>query len=137
MLPYAPIYLLSAVGVIAMIRASRSLSAAVIFVCGTYVLSIALPIVNVHGWTGGWSPPARFLLPVLPLAALAIPAGMRMAPSAIVTLLVILQVGIDGYAWQNPKILWNDGDGRAAVCAKGVARLCDYVPSFIGAPRRR
>jgi hypothetical protein len=43
---------------------------------------------------------------------------------------IALQVAIDGYAWQHPKNLWNDGDGVAAVCTRGGIPVCGYLPSF-------
>jgi hypothetical protein len=44
--------------------------------------------------------------------------------------LLVLQVAIDGYLWQHPKNLWNDGDGIAAVCSRDGARFCGFLPSI-------
>jgi hypothetical protein len=43
---------------------------------------------------------------------------------------VTLQVAISAYAWQHPKILWNDGDGRAAFCEQLGDPACGYLPSL-------
>jgi hypothetical protein len=84
---------------------------------------------NVHGWTAGWSPAARFITPIVPLLAVPLTFALVRMPQALVVLLVAMQLTIDGYMWQNPKNLWNDGDGVAAVCERGGARFCGYLPS--------
>jgi hypothetical protein len=72
---------------------------------------------NIWGWQGGFSPAARFLVPVAPLLWVAVHAhamrAMR-AGKALVIALVALQVALDLYVWQFPKTLWNDGDGLTA-----------------------
>jgi hypothetical protein len=104
----------------------------VFLTAGFYVALIICPLTNVHGWTGGWNPAARFLTPITPLLGLLVFAGLRAAPRAIVVAVVTLQVAISAYAWQHPKILWNDGDGRAAFCEPLGDRACGYLPSLAG-----
>jgi hypothetical protein len=53
------------------------------------------------------------------------------APRPVVAAAVVVQVVISAYFWQNPKNLWNDGDGIAAVCERGGFTLCGAVPSFV------
>jgi hypothetical protein len=48
----------------------------------------------------------------------------------VLALVFVLQIAIDAYAWQTPKVLWNDGDGTAAFCARGGAAVCPYLPSI-------
>src|SRR5690606_37975575 len=98
-------------------------------VAACYLALLCLPVTNAHGWTGGWNPPARFLTPIVPLLGIALCAALSVArgPFAIV---VALQVVISAYMWQHPKDLWNDGDGIAAVCERGVVTRCEYLPSF-------
>jgi hypothetical protein len=81
-------------------------------------------------WTGGWSPAARFLAPVVPLLGIAVAAAIPVLPRALLIAIVALQITIDAYAWQHPKNMWNDGDGVAAVCARGGMTFCRYLPSF-------
>ncbi len=88
------------------------------------------PLTNAHGWTGGWNPAARFLTPITPLVGLCVFAGLRTAPRAVAVIVVALQVAVSAYAWQHPKILWNDGDGRAAFCEPLGERICGYLPSI-------
>jgi hypothetical protein len=94
-----------------------------------YIALILWPVTNVHGWIGGWSPAARFMVPIVPLLALALPSAFVHTPRALLAALFVLQIGIDGYMWQNPKNLWNDADGVAAVCTRGRMTFCDWLPS--------
>jgi hypothetical protein len=57
--------------------------------------------------------------------------GVRTIPRAVLIAVVVVQIGIDGYFWSHPKNLWNDGDGIAAVCSRGGAPFCPYLPSFV------
>ena len=114
LLPYAPIYLMAIAGAVALARSRRDVLRAIAFVAAVYVGMIACPITNVHGWTGGWNPAGRFLTPVLPLAGMVVVFGLRSLPRLLVVAAIALQIVIDAYVWQHPKILWNDGDGRAA-----------------------
>jgi hypothetical protein len=131
LLPYAPIYVLAALGAVALLRSRRSVALPALFIAGVYVALILLPLTNVHGWMGGWNPAARFLTPIVPLLGLFVFAGLRAAPRALAVPLTILQIAISAYAWQHPKILWNDGDGRAAVCEITGSTRCDRLPSFV------
>ena len=130
LLIYGPIYVLAAGGLLALWKARSNLFHQILIVCGVYVLLILLPITNVHGWAGGWSPPARFLTPIVPLLGVAVFVGLRTTGLVVLALVVAAQIAIDAYAWQHPKILWNDGDGRAAFCERTGERLCRALPSF-------
>ena len=88
------------------------------------------PLTNIHGWTGGWSPAARFVTPIAPILGLFVFAGLKATPRPLAAAVVALQIAISAYAWQHPKILWNDGDGRAAVCEPLGAGACAYLPSL-------
>lgn len=132
LLPYAPIYVLAIVGVVVLARSRPALMWRICTVAGCYVLTVILPITNVYDFTGGWSPVARFLVPVVPLLAIALAAAIRVTPGMLLVPLIVLQIAIDSYAWQYPKNLWNDGDGVAAICSRGGLPVCAYVPSFVG-----
>ena len=127
---YAPVYVLAIWGAISLVRARRDLAFSIFLVVGVYVALLICPLTNAHGWTGGWNPAARFLTPITPLVGLCVFAGLRTAPRVIVVIVVALQVAVSAYAWQHPKILWNDGDGRAAFCEPLGERICDYMPSI-------
>jgi hypothetical protein len=130
LIPYAPIFILVAVGAVVLWRTRRALLLQLTWVIAFYVLLLCLPSVNAHGWTGGWSPAARFLTPVVPLLAILLCAGISSVPRAALVPLMALQIGISAYLWQHPKDLWNDGNGVAAVCQRGTGTFCRYLPSF-------
>ena len=121
---YAPVYVLAIWGAISLVRARRDLAFSIFLVVGVYVALLICPLTNAHGWTGGWNPAARFLTPITPLVGLCVFAGLRTAPRAVAVIVVALQVAVSAYAWQHPKILWNDGDGRAAFCEPLGERIC-------------
>jgi hypothetical protein len=135
LLPYAPILILVPLGLATM--RDRRIAAAIVFTSLCYVALILWPVTNVHGWTGGWSPAARFMVPIVPLLALALPSALLHTPRLLVATLVALQIGIDAYMWQNPKNLWNDGDGVAAVCSRGGMTVCKWLPSVTTWDRNR
>ena len=125
LLIYAPFLVLAALGLFVM--RPRSIPRAVIFICGCYLAPVLWVVTNVHGWQGGWNPAGRFMLPLVPLVALALPAAFAAVPRAALIVLLALQIVLDGYLWQNPKQLWNDGDGVAAICSP--TGLCRWLPA--------
>jgi hypothetical protein len=127
LLPYAPILILVPLGLVTL--RDRRVAGAIVLCSVCYVGLILWPVTNVHGWTGGWSPAARFMVPIVPLLALALPSAFLHTPRLLLAALMALQIGIDAYMWQNPKNLWNDGDGVAAVCSRGGMTLCRWLPS--------
>jgi hypothetical protein len=130
LLTYAPVYLLALWGAFALKNVNRDVSRSLFLIVGVYVALIICPLTNVHGWTGGWNPAARFLTPIAPLLGLFVFAGLRAVSKGIAVAVVTLQIVISAYAWQHPKILWNDGDGRAAFCEQAGDRVCSYLPSL-------
>jgi hypothetical protein len=124
---YAPIYALALAGLIVI---DRSMARRLLLVEGCYLALVLNPITNVHGWTGGWSPAARMLVPIVPLLAVPLLAALRALPRPIVVAVIAVQIAINAYMWQNPKNLWNDGDGIAAICARGRLAICEYLPSL-------
>ena len=130
LLVYAPVYVLGLFGVRTLLSTRRDEALSAVLTVGLYLALVICPLTNVHGWTGGWSPAARFLTPVAPLLGLFVFAGLTAAPRPLAAAVVTLQIAISAYAWQHPKILWNDGDGRAAVCEPLGAGVCAYLPSL-------
>lgn len=114
---YAPVYLLALPGLLITARRQPQLFVDLSIVSVLYLAPVLLPQTNVHGWTGGWSPAARFLVPIVPLfwVALFACASRAAQPARIITLmLVALQIAIDAFVWQFPKTMWNDGNGTSA-----------------------
>jgi hypothetical protein len=137
LVPYAPVFILAPMGLIRLAKTQPATAGAVAVVLASYIAFILFPVTNVHGWTGGWSPAGRFLTPILPLAAIGIAVSIGSLPRIVTVPLIVLQVGISAYFWQNPKNLWNDADGVAAVCARGGFTVCERLPSFVTPDDRR
>jgi len=129
LLIYAPVYALAIAGLAV---TERAVARAIVIVAGCYLALILFPVTNVHGWTGGGCPAGRFVLAIVPVLALPLYAAMRAFPRALVLVVAIAQIAISAYMWQNPKNLWNDADGVAAICSRGGLAVCSYLPSFIG-----
>ncbi|HEX9368402.1 MAG TPA: hypothetical protein VF921_17355 [Vicinamibacterales bacterium] len=131
LLPYAPVFAIALVGIVALWRTDRPLARSLGIVAGGYLLAVVLPLTNPIGWTGGWCPAARFMTPIVPLLALGLVRGFAVVPRPLVIGVLALQVALDCYFWQYPKNLWNDNDGQAAICQRGGLRGCGYLPSFV------
>jgi hypothetical protein len=135
LLPYAPIYLLLPLGCMSLWRLDRELSIETSVVVAAYVGTMALPVLNPHGWRGGWTPAARFLVPVAPFLAIVVFAAVarvRRLPLAV-RALALVQIGIDVILWRRPGLLWNDGTGTSALLSyldRGSGRLSQYLPSL-------
>jgi hypothetical protein len=121
LLAYAPMYLLAAAGLLirwgtpATWHLRPATCAAIVLV--SYLLPVLLPMTNIHGWTGGWAPAARFLVPVAALLWVSVYAMAIRASGVsaiVVNVLIALQIAINLYLWQYPKAFWNDGDGVTA-----------------------
>jgi hypothetical protein len=136
LLPYAPVYLLAPAGWVALWKRDRELCVEISIVVGAYVGIMTIPVLNAHGWRGGWSPAARFLVPVAPFLAIltfAAVAHLRRLPT-IVLVIVGAQVCLDAFLWQHPALLWNDGYGTSAFLRYldgGTGRLSSSLPSLL------
>jgi hypothetical protein len=137
LLPYFPVAILALWGWRSLRNGNgngngnEDLTRSLLLVGAAYVITVVSPLTNSHGWTGGWSPPARFLVPVLPLLAIVVIRGLSVAPRAIWAPLVAIQLVLNLYFFSYPKNLWNDGNGIAAVCTRGGATFCGLLPSFV------
>jgi hypothetical protein len=69
LLTYAPLYLTLLPGSILLWRTSRRRCAELLMLIAGYIIPVAIPALNAHGWQGGWAPAARFLVPISPLLA--------------------------------------------------------------------
>lgn len=128
---YAPVFILAPLAAFSWPREQRRPGIAAAFLIAAYLLPILSPLTNVHGWTGGWAPAARYLVPVVPLLAIGVAIALKRTPRLVAAGVVALQIVISAYFWQAPKNLWNDGDGFAAVCERSGRSFCHYLPSFV------
>lgn len=84
-------------------------------------------------WWAGFSPAARFLLPVVPWFALALALAARhRSVRWAVALLLVPQILIAAYSWQHPRVLWPQGDGhnRALEALPLGETVASFLPSF-------
>jgi hypothetical protein len=115
LVPYAPCYLLAPAGWVWLRRRHPDVAAESLLLVGAYMLPVLLPMTNVHGWRGGWSPAARFLVPVAPFLGLALAFGVAHAPRIIAGAILAAQACLDAYFWSQPKLLWSMEDGATDV----------------------
>jgi hypothetical protein len=135
LLPYAPLYLLVPAGWLALWTRDHEFCVDLSVVMATYVGIMTVPLFNAHGWRGGWSPAARYLVPIAPMLGILAFSAAAYAPRlpAIARSILALQVALDVILWQHPKLLWNDGVGASALCRYldgGTGRLSSYAPSL-------
>ena len=136
LLPYAPIYLLVPAGWLALWKRERDLCVALTLVVAAYVAVITIPLLNAHGWRGGWTPAARYLVPVAPFLGVLAFAAVAWVPRLppVVLVIVCVQVVLDAVLWQHPGLFWNNGIGRSALLAfldRGTGYLSAVTPSII------
>ncbi|HLA79060.1 MAG TPA: hypothetical protein VJU18_15895 [Vicinamibacteria bacterium] len=135
LLTFGPIHLLLLAGVIVVWREGRGTALRTILPVGAYLVFVALPMTNVHGWRGGWSPAARFLVPIMPWVALLGFRAVAALPRWPLGLraLVAVQCALNAYLWQHPRLLWNNGDGTSELLARfsiGSWKVAEWVPSW-------
>jgi hypothetical protein len=112
----APIYLLAAAAWLLLRRRSKTESMELLWLIGAYLVFILMPITNVHGWRGGWSPAARFLVPVAPFLALGVPLLLLKRRGRWVAIAIVcLQVAFDAFFWGHPMLLWSEWPGPAPL----------------------
>ncbi len=132
LLPGAPVYALAPAGLWLLWRAAPGRASEMGALTLAYFLSILAPTINVHGWRGGFSTPARFLVPIAPFLGVFVLTAM-LAPRARVLgpLLGLAQVAFAVVFWQRPMLMWANGTGRAAFAeALGGEWLVRTLPSW-------
>ncbi|MET0552118.1 MAG: hypothetical protein ABW221_03715 [Vicinamibacteria bacterium] len=129
LLPYAPVFAFCLPGLVRLVRERTRLA----------VVSTALALVVVgtagswHMWRGGFNPPARFLVPLVPVFALALARAFRGGPGAAGALVAGwgLWVGACG-AW-DPSLVHRDRDGTAPFFRawSGASEWTRLLPGFV------
>ena len=118
LLALAPIYLLAWPGLVRLWRRDPVIAAPVTALVAAGIGSIVFPVLNPYGFVGGWSPAPRFIVPIVPLLAVAaagMARGMRGLPAVFVAALIAVQILISAIVWNDPKILWEDRNGISAL----------------------
>jgi hypothetical protein len=69
-----------------------------------------------HGWWAGFSPAARYLVPMMPFCVAAMAHALRhRAVRVALAVLLVPQAVIDAVIWQRPRSLWPADTGNAAL----------------------
>jgi hypothetical protein len=129
LLVYAPVFVLALPGFWSYWRKDRRQSVASMVLLGTVLLTAAAwPM-----WRGGFNPPARFLLPVVPVLALAASLAVERGLGAGGALLVgwSLWTGLLG-AWE-PRLVHRDRDGTAPLfrAYSGAEEWTRLLPGYV------
>jgi hypothetical protein len=129
LLAYAPIFALAVPGLFRLLRRDLRCGLAVLaLLCGVAGVASAWPM-----WRGGWNPPARFLVPILPALALAVAGELRRGLSAPAALLAAwgLWTGVGGAL--EPRLVHRDRDGTAPLfrSLSGAEEWTRLLPGFV------
>ena len=121
LLPVAPVFLLLPLGLLRLWRRDRVFATQIAVISAAYLIPVITPLFNPHGWRGGWSPAGRFLVPLVPLFGVLVFSAVARARGAPVWVMaiVVVQIAIDAIVWQQPKLLWNDGEKPQASALYG------------------
>ena len=81
------------------------------------------------GWWAGFSPAARYLVPLVPFFVVIIAQALRYRPIRLFAwALLASQVVIDAVVWQHPRTLWPSPQGNLALQALGgIGRLYEMA----------
>jgi hypothetical protein len=68
------------------------------------------------GWWAGFSPAARYIVPLVPFLVVALAGALRYRTIRIAALVLLVpQVLIDAVVWQHPRTLWPSPAGNATL----------------------
>jgi hypothetical protein len=129
LLVYAPVFALALPGLVSLLRHERRL--------GVTSLTLAISMVLIAGswpmWRGGFNPPARFLVPIVPALAVGVGEWLRRGPGAGAALLIGwgLWTGLTG-AWE-PRVVHRDRDGTAPLfrAYSGAEEWTRLLPGYV------
>jgi hypothetical protein len=129
LLVYAPFLALAAPGLIRLARVRPGPAV----VAAALTLSVLLVAGSWHMWRGGFNPPARFLVPVVPVLAAAVAFTLRRGVGAAAALAIgwSLWTGLSG-AWE-PRLVHRDRDGTAPLfrARSGAEEWTRLLPAYV------
>ena len=130
LLVYAPVLVLALVGLVFLWRRDRGLGLAALAAIAAVVLTAA----TWHMWRGGFNPPARFLVPIVPLLWLGVALVFdKRGLTAGAALLVgwTLWTGFEGAS--QPRLVHRDRDGTAPLFRErsGAREWTGLLPAYV------
>jgi hypothetical protein len=129
LLVYAPFFALCLSGVFFLWRRDRR--SALVVVAGVALTTFTAA--TWHMWRGGFNPPARFLVPVLPLLALAAAAALRARFTAGAAVLIGFTVWAGIWGAAEPRLVHRDRDGTAPFwrASAGAEEWTRLLPGYV------
>ncbi len=131
LLPHAPIFILAIASLPALARERRFAYAAV-------ALAVVAPLLAWRMWWGGMCPPARFIVPILPLMAVAVAHRVAACGRGLARWrwpLVAIGLALGAYMVRRPvdRLLLNrrDRPTRVWTWLEGDVDLGHYLPSLV------
>jgi len=129
LLVYAPIFVLALPGFARLSRRSpRHALVAVGLTVATLLMAGSWPM-----WRGGWNPPARFLLPVVPALALGVAAWFQRGFGSASALLLGWSVWLGLAGGFEPRLVHRDRDGTAPLfrALSGAEEWTRLLPGYV------
>lgn len=129
LLVYAPLFALAVPGLAALWRLSRRQA--------LVVAALTIAVVALAGawpmWRGGFNPPARFLVPIVPALALAVAARVRGGLTAGAALLAGWSLWAGGLGVWDRALVHRDRDGTAPLlrAASGAEEWTRLLPGYV------
>ncbi|HEY2942561.1 MAG TPA: hypothetical protein VGN09_09020 [Vicinamibacteria bacterium] len=129
LLVYAPVFALAFPGCALLFgRSRRGALAAGALIVATLLLAGSWPM-----WRGGWNPPARFLVPVLPALALGLAASFQRGITSASALLLGWSVWLGLAGGFEPRLVHRDRDGTAPLfrVLSGAEEWTRLLPGYV------
>ncbi|MBN2370123.1 MAG: hypothetical protein JXO72_06520 [Vicinamibacteria bacterium] len=135
LLIYAPVFAMAMAGMILLFRRHFRLA----MTSALLSLSVLITVAPWHMWRGGWNPPARFIVPLVAILALALSEIIGRGPRVAVALFAgwSLWTGIGGMF--EPRLVHRDRDGTAPFfrASSGALEWTMLLPSYVAPPDER
>jgi hypothetical protein len=129
LLPYAPLFAFCLPGLVRLARERTRLAAVAL----ALVLAVVGTAGSWHMWRGGFNPPARFLVPLLPVFALALARALSGGLGAAGALAAGWGLWVGAFGAWDPSLVHRDRDGTAPFFRawSGAEEWTRLLPGFV------